>query len=61
MHLWKDDPVLKKVLAPFLCIPLVVLTACSEESHSEKFKSESIEINNDSEVNIVPLYSPYQK
>ncbi|QZY88141.1 DUF2268 domain-containing protein [Exiguobacterium acetylicum] len=52
---------LKRILVPFLCVPLVVLTACSEESQSEKFKSESIEINNDSEVNIVPLYSPYQK
>ncbi|ASI35230.1 hypothetical protein A0126_16775 (plasmid) [Exiguobacterium sp. N4-1P] len=52
---------MKKILAPFLCVPLVVLTACSEESQSEKFKPESIKINHDSEVNIVPLYSPYQK
>lgn len=44
-----------------LCVPLLVLTACSEERQSEKYKSESIEINNDGEVNIVPLYSPYQK
>jgi len=52
---------MKKILVPFLCVPLVVLSACSEESQSEKFKPESIKINHDSEVNIVPLYSPYQK
>ncbi|WP_214857441.1 DUF2268 domain-containing putative Zn-dependent protease [Exiguobacterium sp. s191] len=52
---------MKRIFGPLLCVPLLVLTACSEERQSEKYKSESIEINNDGEVNIVPLYSPYQK
>lgn len=52
---------LKKILIPILCIPLIVLTACTEEEQSEKLKAESIKIDKDSEVNIVPLYKPYQK
>ncbi|WP_313491512.1 DUF2268 domain-containing putative Zn-dependent protease, partial [Exiguobacterium sp.] len=52
---------MKKILVPFLCVPLIVLTACSQENQSEKVKPESIKINHDSELNIVPLYSPYQK
>lgn len=52
---------LKKILIPILCIPLIVLTACTEEEQSEKFKPEVVKIDNDSELNIVPLYGPYQK
>lgn len=52
---------MKKILVPFLFVPLIVLTACSQENQSEKVKPESIKINHDSELNIVPLYSPYQK
>ena len=52
---------LKKILISISCIPLIVLTACTEEEQSEKFKSEVIKIDNDSELNIVPLYGSYQK
>lgn len=52
---------MKRILVPILCIPLIVLTACTEDGQSEKIKPESIKVDDNSEVNIVPLYGPYQK
>ncbi|OAN13855.1 DUF2268 domain-containing protein [Exiguobacterium undae] len=52
---------MKRILTPLLCIPLIVLTACTEDGQSEQSKPKVVKIDNDSEVNIVPLYGPYQK
>jgi len=58
---------LKKVIAPLVCIPFLLLAACTDEaekavthSESKEFKPETVKINKDSELNIVPLYTPYQ-
>lgn len=52
---------LKRIAVPFLCIPLLVLSACTEESQGEKMRPKSVKIDKESEVNIVPLFEPYQK
>ncbi|WP_083412279.1 DUF2268 domain-containing protein [Exiguobacterium sp. KRL4] len=58
---------MKKVIAPLLCIPFLLLAACTGEtektvthSESKEFKPETVKINKNSELNIVPLYTPYQ-
>ena len=58
---------MKKVIAPLLCIPFLLLAACTDEtektvthSESKEFKPETVKISKDSELNIVPLYTPYQ-
>lgn len=58
---------MKKVIAPLLCIPFLLLASCTDEtektvthSESKEFKPETVKIGKDSELNIVPLYAPYQ-
>lgn len=58
---------LKKVIVPLLCVPFLLLSACSDEkekavTHEESaaFKPETIKIGKDSKLTIVPLYTPYQ-
>ncbi|HSN65226.1 MAG TPA: DUF2268 domain-containing putative Zn-dependent protease [Fusibacter sp.] len=58
---------MKKVIVPLLCVPFLLLSACSDEkekavthSESKEFKPETVKIGKDSELNIVPLYTPYQ-
>lgn len=58
---------MKKVIAPLLCIPFLLLAACTDEtekavthSESKEFKLETVKIGEDGELNIVPLYAPYQ-
>ena len=58
---------MKKVIAPLLCIPFLLLAACTDEaekavthSESKEFKPETVKIGEDGELNIVPLYAPYQ-
>ncbi|MBR2078113.1 MAG: hypothetical protein IJ878_12300, partial [Exiguobacterium sp.] len=55
-------------LIMLLCIPLILLSACVGEEESVEvnkkridMQPETIKINQDSEVKIVPLYTQYQK
>lgn len=59
---------LKKLIIVLLCIPLLLLAACSSEKENAKttkknfdMQPESVKINSDSELLIVPLYTQYQK
>lgn len=61
---------MKKVIAPLLCVPFLLLSACTDKTdeteksvthqESKEFKPETVKIDKDSELNIVPLYAPYQ-
>lgn len=59
---------LKKIIISVLCTPLLLLSACTEnkeeaEAHQKpvEIQPETVKIDRDSELTIVPLYTPYQK
>lgn len=52
---------LKRLIVPIVCIPLLILSACKVDQSSNQVRAETVEIDQDSELNIVPLYDSYQK
>ncbi|ACB60758.1 hypothetical protein Exig_1285 [Exiguobacterium sibiricum 255-15] len=59
---------LKKIIVPVLCMLLLLLSACTEnkeeaEAHQKpvEIQPETVKIARNSELTIVPLYTPYQK
>ncbi|WP_404276570.1 DUF2268 domain-containing protein [Exiguobacterium undae] len=59
---------MKKIIISVLCTPLLLLSACTEnkeeaEAHQKpvEIQPETVKIDRDSELTIVPLYTPYQK
>ncbi|KOP29154.1 hypothetical protein ADM98_09625 [Exiguobacterium sp. BMC-KP] len=52
---------MKRLIVPIICIPLLILSACKEEPSNDQARAETVKIDQDSELNIVPLYVSYQK